>query len=106
MSYYNIREEDIIRIIKRFLARLGARKDKFLQEYAIYKDPEKIVRVEFLLKQYGLDKTSYGQELLDFIRKIEKARFIRELSSLERLSAFTSSVRLNEVKKIRLGGEK
>jgi len=25
MSYYNIREEDIVRIIKRFLARLGAK---------------------------------------------------------------------------------
>ena len=105
MSYYNIREEDIIRIIKRFLARLGARKDRFLQEYAIYKDPERVVKLEFLLKEYGLLETSYGQELLNFVRKIEKARFIRELSSLERLSAFTSSVRLNEVKKIKLGGD-
>ena len=105
MSYYNIREEDIVRIIKRFLARLGARKDKFLQEYAIYKDPEKIVKLEFLLREYGLLDTQYGQELLDFVKKIEKARFIRELSSLERLSAFTSSVRLSEVKKIKLGGD-
>ena len=105
MSYYNIREEDIVRIIKRFLARLGARKDKFLQEYSIFKDPERVVKLEFLLKEYGLLETSYGQELLNFVRKIEKARFIRELSSLERLSAFTSSVRLNEVKKIKLGGD-
>ena len=105
MSYYNIREEDIIRIIKRFLARLGAKKDNFLRDYSVFKDPENVVKTELLLKEYGLLQTTYGQELLEYVKKIEKARFIRELSPLERLSAFTSSVKLNEVKKIRLGGD-
>jgi len=99
---YNIREEDIVRIIKRFLARLGAKKDSFLREYAIYKDPVKVVKVEYILKEYGLLDTEYGKEILELVKRIEKAKFIRILDNLERLASFTASIKLQDIKKLRI----
>ena len=87
--------------IENILARRLAQKDSEIRGYSIYKNPAKVMALEQIIKEWGLYETKIGEEFLNTVKRLEKAKFIsRFFDTLERLAAITSTEKFPSKKKL------